>query len=267
MTLQSFSIVNEKIIKISNKMERILKLDEETINSREKNIPASGFNYNLDEVLEFLLMTTTNRRFFDDIRENKELLLWLYNNVNVITSSGYSLGLIILLDIIDMGRSVYDFSQLNKSILFNIIKLTDNICIEQILDDQGNDGNGNSNLYVSVGNEFVDSLKAKSDILLIISLLKGLNIGNKYHEYDYVMALNESYLHTDEGNDYICKEYKQELLIKSLNDFQKKNTLDKFDLNSYRKYLAFLSLLKYYINIDTSIRDFYRLYLSNYYRT
>ena len=206
------------------------------------------YEFELNEIVELVSLIKKPYQFFNENFDNiKGLKEWIISNVNTYFQGKTLLASIILTRIIYLGKESYNDHQ-SRLFIYQIIKNIDNENIDDVIEDILDDYDDYPDSSLSTTTNIIDRIKIQSDIISVFTLLKGYDLNTRYHEYFSLIAFNENYLQSDGRRLYYPTNGK---LLK-----------DDFYIDDYESYLAYLSLLKYYIMMNSELKSYYPMFLS-----
>lgn len=222
-------------------------------------------SYSVEEIFQiFDSIEDTNNFYGKHIYKNQNLTNSIYSLVNceiTFNDIRYTLGEYILLKIIEWGRSSYG-DRNSKLFLFHVVNQMETLSIDVLLDDfnKGENGYFDSSLEATRNN--IEKIKVQSDIISIGILIKNIDMTECYKEYKHVVAFHPEYLYSDRSVILLYNDFDKELLTLSLKKYFEENVICNFRLGEYKSYLAYLSLIKYYIVCENSISSLYSSFIN-----
>lgn len=225
--------------------------------------------YSLDMIIEIFESIDDTFNFYNKhIYKHKDLTISIYKLSNfeiVCDGINYSLGEYIILKIIKWGRQSYSDLE-SKLFLFQLIRSMDKFDISVFLDDFYKQENGYFDSSLNVKRDEIEKIKVQADIILIGILIKKLDISDSYKEYNHLIPFHPDYLYSDRSGLLFYNDFNRELLQLSLKMYFEQDVICNFVLDDYKSYLAYLSLIKYYINCDNSISSSYSFFIESVFK-
>jgi hypothetical protein len=206
-----------------------------------------------------------NKHIYKHTGLTKSIYLLINSNI-ILNDITYTLGEYILRKIIQWGRSSYS-DQESKLFIFHVIKAMESFDISLFLDDMDKQENGYFDSSLSVKREDIKRIKTEADIISIGMLLKKTDITYSYKEYKNVLAFHPDYLYSDRSGCLFYEDFNKELLGESLELYFEQDVICNFRMSEYKSYLAYLSLIKYFIICDNGISTVYSTFLNSVYST
>jgi hypothetical protein len=145
----------------------------------------------------------------------------------------------------------------------------DKIYPEILLDDIYHEGfNSHFESSLEASSEDLDKIKTQANILSVCVMFGKSTISKHYKEWDYVKAIHPEYLFSDRDRKLYYLDYNEIQLREILQEFlfDDREVLDNFRIKEFESYLAYLSLLKYYMFDKNELSSYMGNFCNSVYR-